>query len=204
MKQKLQELQGPNGALPWIERLDLVSDQAPLAPELAFQESQVAKGKAKARTKAAAAQAADVHDDFKREMAFYRQAQAAVLQALPRLRSMNIRTKRPEDYFAQMAKSDEHMQKVRQKLVSKQAAEERLDKIRKLRELRKFGKKVQVEVQQKRQKEKRDMLEQVKKFRKGQTDKIDFLEDQEGSQQQGKRKGNPQRYFIRFDMFDGI
>jgi hypothetical protein len=31
---------------------------------------------------------------------------------LPRLKSMNIPTKRPEDYFAQMAKTDEHMQKV--------------------------------------------------------------------------------------------
>ena len=68
--------------------------------------------------------------------------------------------------------------KVREKLVSKQATEERIEKIRKLRELRKFGKKVQIEVQQKRQKEKKDMLDQVKKFRKGQADKIDFLDDE--------------------------
>jgi hypothetical protein len=53
-----------------------------------------------------------VHNDFKRELLFYRQAQSAVLEALPRLKSMNIPTKRPEDYFAQMAKTDEHMQKV--------------------------------------------------------------------------------------------
>lgn len=53
-----------------------------------------------------------VHNDFKRELLFYRQAQAAVLEAIPRLKSMGIKTKRPEDYFAQMAKTDEHMQKV--------------------------------------------------------------------------------------------
>ena len=53
-----------------------------------------------------------VHNDFKRELLFYRQAQSAVLEALPRLKSMNIPTKRPDDYFAQMAKTDEHMQKV--------------------------------------------------------------------------------------------
>lgn len=53
-----------------------------------------------------------VHNDFLREMGFYRQAQSAVLEAIPRLKAMNIKTKRPEDYFAQMAKSDQHMQKV--------------------------------------------------------------------------------------------
>eukprot|EP00095_Tigriopus_kingsejongensis_P003583 maker-scaffold140_size315649-snap-gene-2.26 protein:Tk03583 transcript:maker-scaffold140_size315649-snap-gene-2.26-mRNA-1 annotation:"probable rrna-processing protein ebp2 homolog" len=134
-----------------------------------------------------------VHNDFKRELLFYRQAQAAVMEAIPRLKSMGIKTKRPEDYFAQMAKTDDHMQKVREKIVSKQVTEERMEKIRKLRELKKFGKKVQVEVQLKRQKEKKDMLDQVKKFRKGQTDKIDFLEDleNEGGKKGGKAKKGP-------------
>ena len=53
-----------------------------------------------------------IHNDFKRELIFYRQAQATVLEVLPRLRSMGVPTKRPEDYFAQMAKSDDHMNKV--------------------------------------------------------------------------------------------
>ena len=53
-----------------------------------------------------------VHNDFKRELLFYRQAQSAVMEALPRLKSMKMPTKRPQDYFAQMAKTDEHMQKV--------------------------------------------------------------------------------------------
>ena len=47
-------------------------------------------------------------------------------------------------------------------MVSKQATEERLEKVRKLRELKKFGKKVQQEVNIKRAKEKREMLDQVK------------------------------------------
>lgn len=51
-------------------------------------------------------------DDFKREMNFHRQAQAAVLEGIPKLNQLGVRTKRPDDYFAQMAKSDEHMQKV--------------------------------------------------------------------------------------------
>lgn len=42
----------------------------------------------------------------------YRQAQATVLEALPLLNKHDIATKRPDDYFAEMAKSDQHMQKV--------------------------------------------------------------------------------------------
>merc|ERR1711874_659662 len=87
-----------------------------------------------------------------------------------------IVTRRPGDYFAQMVKTDDHMQKIRQKLVTKQMGIERSEKVRKLRDLKKFGKKVQVEVQQKRHKEKREMMEEVKKFKKGQTDNLDFLE----------------------------
>lgn len=42
----------------------------------------------------------------------YRQAQATVIEALPLLKKNSIATKRPDDYFAEMAKSDQHMQKV--------------------------------------------------------------------------------------------
>ena len=90
---------------------------------------------------------------------------------------MNIETKRPEDYFAQMAKADEHMNKIRTKLLSKEQGQERAEKMSKLRELKKYGKKVQVEVQQKRLKEKKDMMDEMKKIRKGQGGNMDFLEN---------------------------
>merc|ERR1712156_974978 len=120
-----------------------------------------------------------VHNDFKREMMFYRQAQAAVLEGLPRLHSMNIRTRRPDDYFAQMAKSDDHMNKIRAKLLEKEQGQQRAEKVAKLRELKKFGKKVQTEVQQKRLKQKKDMMDEMKKVRKGQAGNLDFLDEGE-------------------------
>ena len=40
------------------------------------------------------------------------QAQAAVAIALPKLRQLGVKTERPADFFAEMAKSDEHMKKV--------------------------------------------------------------------------------------------
>lgn len=42
----------------------------------------------------------------------YKQAQKAVQEALPRLEKMGIAVHRPDDYYAEMAKSDEHMKKV--------------------------------------------------------------------------------------------
>ncbi|CAF4926254.1 unnamed protein product, partial [Rotaria sp. Silwood1] len=44
-------------------------------------------------------------------MISYRQAQGTVLQAIPSLKAEKFLTKRPDDYYAQMAKSDEHMKK---------------------------------------------------------------------------------------------
>ena len=87
----------------------MINKPAPLAPELAYKQDQMVKKKQKGK---AISNEPSADDDFAREMLFYRQAQAAVLEALPRLKSMGISTKRPDDYFAQMAKTDRHMQKV--------------------------------------------------------------------------------------------
>jgi len=202
LRQKLAELRQDQ---PWIERLDLANKPAPLAPELAYQEDQHAKRREKLlkNNKNSVSLADDpVHNDYKREMLFYRQGQATVIESLARLKNMGIPSKRPDDYFAQMMKSDDHMQKIRTKLAQKQDEDERISKIRKLRELKKFGKQVQVEVQQKRQKEKRDMLEQVKKFRKGKTDKIDFLDEIEATTKGNKQKPS-QHGQQRFDKSKG-
>ncbi|XP_072023992.1 uncharacterized protein [Amphiura filiformis] len=129
----------------------------------------------------------EVHDDFRREMGFYRQAQHAVLEALPKLHEMGMSTKRPEDYFAEMAKSDQHMRKVREKLIAKQLSLEKSEKAKKLRELRKFGKKVQHEVLLQRSKEKKELMESVKQFKKGNKESLDAL--LEGKKKGGGKKG---------------
>lgn len=167
-----QCLAGFRKDLPWVERLDMTNLPA---------EDVIAK----AEGKVPSAKTGDVKadDDFQREMFFYRQAQATVLDALPLLSKHGIATKRPDDYFAEMAKSDQQMQKIRKKLISKQLMLEKSEKAKKLREQRKFGKKVQVEVIQKRQKEKKAMMTAVKRYQKGMTDKLDFLE---GDQKKGK------------------
>lgn len=169
MKQCLADLRKN---LPWVERLDLTN--LPTEDILS---------KVEGKVPALANGEVNADDDFQREMLFYRQAQATVLEALPLLNKHGIATKRPDDYFAEMAKSDQQMQKIRKKLISKQMSLEKSEKAKKLREQRKFGKKVQVEVIQKRQKEKKAMMSAVKKYQKGMTDKLDFLD---GDQKTGK------------------
>lgn len=166
--------------LPWAERLDVTN---PPAVDVLSQ----TEGKAPDVTNGEIM----VDDDFQREMFFYRQAQATVMEALPLLNKHGVATKRPDDYFAEMAKSDQHMQKIRKKLISKQMVIERSEKAKKLREQRKFGKKVQIEVIQKRQKEKKAMMSAVKKYQKGMTDKLDFLEgDKSADSSQGNKKAS--------------
>ena len=111
-----------------MERLDLVNGLAPLAPELSCKEGLHSMERANRAKQAGGKLEEDVvHNVLKREMLLYRQAQAAVLKGLPRLQSLRVKTKRPDDYFAKMAKSDQHMDKIRAKLLSKGAGEGRED-----------------------------------------------------------------------------
>ncbi|KHN81304.1 putative rRNA-processing protein EBP2 -like protein [Toxocara canis] len=116
-----------------------------------------------------------VDDDFEREIIFYKQAQEAVQTAVPRLLKMGVKVFRPADYYAEMAKSDEHMQKIRKRMLDMQESKQRQDAIRRLREEKKFAAKVQKEVLENRQAEKKKLLEAVKKHRKGMKSQLEDM-----------------------------
>ncbi|KAG7361935.1 rRNA processing protein EBP2 [Nitzschia inconspicua] len=59
----------------------------------------------------------DVHDDLKREVAFYNTALEAVHQARSMCKKENIPFSRPDDFFAEMVKTDDHMAKVKDRLI---------------------------------------------------------------------------------------
>ncbi|CAG7828521.1 unnamed protein product [Allacma fusca] len=190
---KLNEIKLPK-TLGWIQKLDITNGLAPLAPEIALQldshrerrerDIKVLNSK-KSKKKLGIPMLKDVeedpiHNDFKREMIFYRQAQEAILKCLPRLKEMNIPTKRPDDYFAEMAKTDDHMQKVAAVLLKKQTAAERSEKVRKIREQKKIAKQTQVQVLQEKHKAKKELTDSVKKYKQGQKNALDFLDDKPG------------------------
>lgn len=178
----------------WIERLDLETDLAPMPPEMALQ---IQEQEERVELVGGGQGARGQLDEFKRESMFHRQAQAAVLEGINRLRSLGIPTRRPDDYFAEMAKTDEHMQKVRTMLVKKQAETERIEKVRKMRQQKKFNKQMQAEMRLKKQNEKKSMMDEVKKFRKGIRKDLDFLEDKKGFSTSKKQNKNPTKSQIK-------
>jgi rRNA-processing protein EBP2 len=163
----------------WVERLDLVNVATNVSQDLVQQYGDInIKVNKKGQISGEELINSDKSDhDFKREMLFYRQAQSCVLEAIPKLHKLRIITKRPDDYFAEMAKTDDHMKKVRENLIHRQTAIEASEKAKKLRELRKYGKKIQQEVMIKRQKDKREMMDKLKKFKKGREENLDFLDN---------------------------
>ncbi|SCU87493.1 LADA_0E04324g1_1 [Lachancea dasiensis] len=107
----------------------------------------------------------DIYDDTERELAFYKQSLDAVLRAKRELQSLKVPFKRPLDYFAEMVKSDEHMDKLKTKLVSEASDRKAREDARKQRQLKKFGKQVQVATLQSRQKEKKETLDRIKSLK---------------------------------------
>lgn len=105
---------------------------------------------------------ADISDDFNRELAFYAQALSAVQQARRLLKAENVPFTRPKDFFAEMVKPDEHMEKIKSKLIEEAASKKASAEAKKQRDLKKFGKQVQVAKLQERDKERKQALEKIK------------------------------------------
>jgi rRNA-processing protein EBP2 len=104
----------------------------------------------------------DPKDDMVRELAFYQQALEAAKLGRELVKKAGVDFSRPEDYFAEMLKSDEHMAKIRQRLLDEGASVKASEDAKRQRQLKKFGKKVQVEKQLERQKQKTEMLDKIK------------------------------------------
>ncbi|KAJ5893494.1 hypothetical protein N7495_005185 [Penicillium taxi] len=108
----------------------------------------------------------DPNDDLNRELAFYKVCQAAANQARGLLKKEGVAFTRPGDYFAEMVKNDEHMDRIKKKLYDEAAGKKAAAEARRQRDLKKFGKQVQVAKLQQRHKEKRDTLEKINALKK--------------------------------------
>eukprot|EP00899_Mesostigma_viride_P002628 jgi/Mesvir1/12366/Mv00549-RA.1 len=111
-------------------------------------------------------QAVDPNDDLNRELYFYTQALDAAKEGCARLADQGIPVVRPDDYYAEMVKSDEHMKLVKDKLLYEKKTLEGIEERRKQRDLKKFGKSVQAERLKERAHQKKKEIESVKNWRK--------------------------------------
>jgi len=107
----------------------------------------------------------NTHDDLKRETAFYTRTVAGVSQALSQFASLHIPFKRPDDFFAEMAKPDQHMAKVKASLLTEKRKMAAVEVRKKNDGMKKFAKQVQTEKLQAKQKAKKENMQQASKAR---------------------------------------
>lgn len=92
----------------------------------------------------------------------YKQALHSVQEARTLASKLKFPFTRPADYFAEMVKSDSHMERIRQRLLNESAEIKRSEDKRKERQNKKYGKQVQVEKQKERERTKKDMDDRIK------------------------------------------
>ena len=92
----------------------------------------------------------------------YKQALHGANAARSLAASHSLPFTRPSDYFAEMVKSDAHMERIRQRLLDEGAAIKRGEAKRKEREGKKFGKQVQLEKLREREERKKEMEKRLK------------------------------------------
>ncbi|OIS96506.1 putative rrna-processing protein ebp2-like protein [Nicotiana attenuata] len=94
------------------------------------------------------------------------QALECVRQAYLMFHSMGHPFLRPSDYFADMVKSDAHMEEIKGVVLKEMKKIEDVEERRKARENKKFAKEVQAQKIKERAKQKKEEIEVVKKWRK--------------------------------------
>jgi len=98
----------------------------------------------------------NIEDDLQRELAFYNQAKEAVEHSWNLFNQLEVKNERPEDYFAEMLKSDYHMSNVRGRLIREKRELEAKEQRRHQRMMKKMGKQTQKQKQLERQQEKKE------------------------------------------------
>ncbi|KAJ4778577.1 rRNA processing protein EBP2 [Rhynchospora pubera] len=135
----------------------------------------------------------DVNDDLARELAFYTQALDSTRVALSKFEKLGMPFLRPQDYYAEMVKSDSHMLKIKDKLLFEKKKIEEAEERRKMRENKKIAKQVQAEKLREREKRKKDEIESVKKWRK-QREREGFVKGEKGNEVFGFEDGEDEVY----------
>lgn len=114
----------------------------------------------------------DAMDDETRELMFYKIARDATVTARGLLKKEKIPFSRPADYFAEMVKTDDHMNRIKKKLYDEAARKKSSEEARKLRDAKKFGKQVQVAKEQERARQKKDTLNKIQELKRSRSHAI--------------------------------
>ncbi|KAJ1664719.1 RRNA processing protein [Coemansia sp. RSA 1813] len=108
----------------------------------------------------------NTEDDLDRELKFYQQALEAVTEAKDKIKKAGVPFSRPNDYFAEMVKSDSQMARIRQKLLDQKKSIQNAEEAKKQRQLRKYGKQIQQEKIKEREDKKKATLDKIAAVKK--------------------------------------
>ncbi|PXF41659.1 putative rRNA-processing protein EBP2-like [Gracilariopsis chorda] len=100
-------------------------------------------------------------DDLEREKKFAELTTEAVHTGLDKLREQKIKFRRPDDYFAEMVKSDAQMAKIKTKILQQKEKIEAAETRRNNRDINKNRKKVRAEQKEREQEKKRKAKEEI-------------------------------------------
>ncbi|KAJ2501225.1 RRNA processing protein [Coemansia sp. RSA 1972] len=141
-------------------------------------------------------------DDLDRELKFYQQGLEAAIQGKQEVLNAGVPFERPDDYFAEMVKSDAHMARIRDKLITQQKGIQNAEEAKKQRELRKYGKQIQQEKLKEREDQKKASLDKIATIKKrlrsgnlGDADDFDIdvdSDDGAGARSSSNKKGGKQ------------
>lgn len=106
-----------------------------------------------------------------------KQAQAAIMDAVPRLKALGVKIKKPNDYIAEMVKSEAHMERVKKAHAEREAIMEKIEKVKRARKDRKMAKVVQNQVKLAKKEERKEFDQKIAKFKKGVDKSLDFLDE---------------------------
>jgi len=104
------------------------------------------------------AQALEINDDIKRELAFYNIARDNVKTAMSVCVQAKVPIERPDDFFAEMIKTDAQMAKIKSRLMKQTHKITKYEEKKGKMENKKFHKAIKQFTQQKRHQEKKDNM----------------------------------------------
>lgn len=104
-------------------------------------------------------QLAAVHDDIKRELAFFNVTRQNVQAGMQVLVQSNVPISRPDDFLAEMLKTDEHMRKVKSRFLQQQQKIQTFEEKKQRLENKKFHKAIKDYKQKEKHGEKRKLKE---------------------------------------------
>ena len=109
----------------------------------------------------AAAKALTINSEIKREVAIYNSTRENVMKGMDILVQAKVPIERPDDFFAEMLKTDEQMKKVKQRIMKQQHKIQTFEDKKQKEENRKFHKAIKDFTQKKRHEEKKDNIKAI-------------------------------------------